>query len=189
MVTAAMKLKDTCSLKEKLRQPIRCIIKQRHHFTGKGLYSQSYGSSSIYVEMWELDHKEGWAPKNWCFLTVVLEKPLESPLIRKEIKPDHLKGNQHWIHNGRTDAEAEAPVLWPPDSKSWLIRKDPDAGKDWRQEEKRMTEDEMVGWQHQLNGHELKQTPETVKDRKPGRLQSVGSQGVRHNLVTEQQHN
>ena len=107
--------------------------------------------------MWELDHKEGWAPKNWCFWTVVLEKTLESPLDCKEIQPVNPKGNQSWIFIGRTDAEAEAPILWPPDVKSWLIWKDPDDEKDWRQEEKGTTEDEIVGWHHQLNGHEFEQ--------------------------------
>ena len=104
-------------------------------------------------------NKESWALKNWCFWTVVLEKTLESPLDCKEIQPVHSKGNQSWIVIGRTDAEAETPVLWPPDSKNWVIWKDPDAGKDWRQEEKRMTEDKMVGWHHPFNGHELGQTP------------------------------
>ena len=98
----------------------------------------------------ELDHKEGWVPKNWCFWTVMLEKTFESPLDCKEIQPVHPKGNQSWIFTGRADAAAEAPILWPPDAKSWLIRKDPDAGKDWKQEEKGMTEDEMVGWHHKL---------------------------------------
>ena len=111
------------------------------------------------VWMWALDHKEGWEPKNWCFWTVVLEKTLESPLDCKEIQPVHPKGDQSWIFIGRTDAEAEAPILWPPDGKSRLIRKDPDAGKHWRQEEKGTTEDEMVGWQHRLNGHEFEQAP------------------------------
>ena len=106
--------------------------------------------------MWELDHKETWAPKNWCFWTVMLEKTLGSPLDCKEIKPVHPKGNQPWIFIGRT--EAEAPILWPSDAKSWLIGKDPDTGKDWRQEEKGMTEDEMVGWHHWLSGHEFEQT-------------------------------
>ena len=115
------------------------------------------GFSSSHVQMWELDYKESWALKNWCFWTVVLEKTLESPLDSKEIKLVNPKGNQSWIFIGRTDAEAETPVLWPPDGKNWLIRKDPDAGKDWRQEEKGMTEDEMVGWHHQLNGHEFEQ--------------------------------
>jgi len=109
--------------------------------------------------MWELDHKESWAQKNWCFWTVVLEKTLESPLDCKEIKPVHPKGYQCWVFIGRTDAEAEAPILWPSDTKSWLIGEDPDAGKDWRQEEKGMTEDEMLGWHHQLDGHEFEQAP------------------------------
>ena len=110
-----------------------CIKKQRHHFTDEDLYSQSRGFSSSHVWMWELDHKEGWAPKNWCFRTVLLEKTLESPLDSKEVKPVHPKGNQPWIFIGRTVAEAEAPVLWPPDVKSRLIGKDPDAGQDWGQ--------------------------------------------------------
>ena len=111
---------------------------------------------SSHVWMWELDHKEGWVLKNWCLQLVVLEKTLENPLDSKEIK---LKGNQLWIFIGRTDAEAETPVLWPPDVKNWLIGKDLDAGKDWRREEKGMTEDEMVGWHHQLDGHEFEQAP------------------------------
>ena len=115
--------------------------------------------------MWELDYKESWAPKNWCFWTVVLEKTLESPLDCKEIQPVHPKGNQSWIFIGRTDAEAETPILWPPDAKSWLIGKVLYAGKDWRREEKGMTEGEMVGWHHWLNGHELSKLQETVKDR------------------------
>ena len=115
---------------------------------------QSYGFSSSHVWMWELDYKESWAPKNWCFWTAVLEKTLESPLDCKEIQPVHPKGDQSWIFLGRTDAEAETPILWPPDVKNWLIWKDPDAGKDWRWEEKGMTEDEMVGWHHRLNGRE-----------------------------------
>ena len=109
--------------------------------------------------MWELDHKEGWALKNWCFWTVVLEKTLESPLDYKEIKPVNPKGNQSWIFIGRTEAEAEAPILWPTDGKSWLTGKDPDAGRDCGQEEKGMTEDEMVGWHHRFNGHEFEQAP------------------------------
>ena len=109
--------------------------------------------------MWELDHNEGWGPKNWCFWTVVLEETLESPLDCREVKPVHPKGNQSWIFIRRTDAEAEAPVLWPPNVKSWVIRKDPDAGKDWRQEENGMTEDEMVGWHHRLSQREFEQGP------------------------------
>ena len=116
------------------------------------------GFSSSYERMWELVHKEGWAPKNWCFQIVVLEKTLESPLICKEIKPVNLKGNQPWIFIGRI-LEAEAPALWPPDVKSWLIGKDPDAGKDWRQKEKRVAENEMVRKHHRHNGHEFEQTP------------------------------
>ena len=107
--------------------------------------------------MWELDHKESWVPKNWCFRTVMLEKTLESPLDGKEIKPVNPKGNQSWILISRTDAEAETPKLWPPDAKNWLIWKHPDAGKDWRLEEKGMTEDVMVWWYHRLDGHEFEQ--------------------------------
>ena len=125
----------------------------------KLLYSQSYGFSSSHVWIWELDNKEGWVPKNECFWTMVLEKTLESPLDCKEIKPVSPKGNQFWIFIGRTDGKAEVPILWPPDSKSWLIRKDSDARKDWRQEEKGATEDEIVGWHHQLKGHEFEQAP------------------------------
>ena len=134
------------------------ILKSRHYFADKGPSNQSYGFSSSHVWMWELDHKESWVPKNWCFWTVVLEKTLESPLDCKEIKPVNTKGNQSWIFTGRTDVEAETPILWPPDSKNWFTGKDPDAEKDWGQEEKGTTEDEMVGWHHCLNGHELKQT-------------------------------
>ena len=129
--------------------------------TKKGPSSQGYGFSSGHVWMWELDYEESWSPKNWCFWTVVLEKTLESPLDSKEIKSVNPKGNQPWIFTGRVDAEAkaEAAILWPPDVKSWLIRKDSDAGKDRRQKEKGMTEDEMVGWHHWLSGHELQQAP------------------------------
>ena len=109
--------------------------------------------------MWELDHKESWGEKNWCFWTVVLEKTLESLLDCKEIKPVNPKGNQSWIYIGRTDAEAEAPILWPPDAKSWLTGNNPDAGKVWRWEEKGTTEDEMVRWHHQLDGHDFEQAP------------------------------
>ena len=111
--------------------------------------------SSSRVRMWELDHKESWGPKHWYFWTVVLEKTLESPLECKEIKPVNPKGNQSWIFIGRTDVEAETPIIWPPDAKSWLIWKDPGAWKDWRQEEKGTTQDEIVGWHHWLNGHEF----------------------------------
>ena len=117
------------------------------------------GFSSGHVWMWELDYKESWALKNWCFWTVVLERTLESPLDCKEIHPVHPKGHQSWLFIGGTDVEAETPILWPPDVKSWLIGKDPDAGKDWGQEKKGTTEDEMVGWHHQLSGHAFGWTP------------------------------
>ena len=132
--------------------------KQRHHFANEGPSGQSYGFSSGHKQMWELDHKEGWAPKNWCLWTVVLGKTLRSPWKSKEIKPVNPKGNQSWIFIGRTDTEA--PILWPPDAKRRLIRKDPDAGKDWGQEKKGVTEDELVGWHHWLNKHESEQTLE-----------------------------
>ena len=114
-----------------------------------------YNQNSSHVWMWELDYKESWVPKNWCFWTVVLKKTFESPLDSMEIQPVHPKGNQSWVFVGRTDVEAETPILWPPDAKNWLTGKDPDAGKDRGQEEKEMTEDEMVGWHHRLNGHEF----------------------------------
>ena len=143
--------------KESYDQPRQYIIKLRHYFANKGPFNQGYGFSSGHVwELWELDYKESWAPKNWCFWTVMLEKTHESPLDCKEIQPAHPKGDQSWVFIGRTDVEAETPVLWPPDAKSWLIREDPDVGKDWGQEEKGTTlEDKMVGWHHQLNGHEF----------------------------------
>ena len=131
------------------------IEKQRYYFANKIPSSQGYGFSSGHVWMWELDNKERWVLKNWCFWTVVLEKTLESPLASKEIQPVSPKGNQSWIFLGRTDAKAETPILWPPDAKNWLTGKYPDTRKDWRREEKGTTEDEMVGWHHQLNGHEF----------------------------------
>ena len=134
------------------------ILKSRD-IADKGQSSQSYGFSSSHVWLCELDYKESWAPKNWCFWTVVLQKTLERPLDCKEIQPVHPKENQFWIFTGRTYAKVETPKLWPPDGKNWLIGKDPDAQKDWRQEEKGMTEDEMVGWHHQLDGHEFEQDP------------------------------
>ena len=135
------------------------ILKSRDRFLNKDLYSQSYGFSSSRVWIWEMDYKEGWAWKNWLFQTVVLEKTLESPLDWKEIKPVNPERTQSWIFIGRTDAEAKAPIFWPTDAKNWLIGKDPDAGKDWKQEE-----DEMVGWHHQHNGHSLSKLWEIVKD-------------------------
>ena len=142
----------------------------------------------VYLDraLWELDHKEGWMPKNWCFRIVVLEKTLESPLDYKEIKPVNHKRNQLWILIGKTDAEA--PTLWPPDAKSQLIGKDPDAGRDWGQEEKGVTEDEMLGCHHWLNGLSLSKFWETVKDREAWSAAAIGSQRVRHDLANEQQH-
>ena len=144
--------------KDSYDQPRQHIKKQRYYFANKGLSSQGYGFSSGHVWIRGLDYKESWAPENWCFWTVVLEKTLESPLDCKEIQPVHPKGNQSWVFTGRTGAEAETPILWQPHAKSWLTGKDPDAGKDWRQEEKGTTEDEMVGWHHQLSGHEFEWT-------------------------------
>ena len=141
--------------KESYDQPRQHIKKQRHYFANKDPFSQGYGFSSGHEWMWDLDYKESWALKNWYFWTVVLEKTLESPLDFKEIQPVHPKGNQSWVFTGKTDVEAETPILWPPDVKNWLIWKDPDAGKDCRQEEKGMTEDEMAGWHHRLDGHEF----------------------------------
>ena len=127
--------------------------------------------------MWELDYKESWVLKNWCFWTMVLEKTLERPLDCKEIQPVHPKGNQSWIFIGRTDAEAETPIFWPPDRKNWLTGKDPDAGKDWRREEKGMTEDEMVEWtQLTQRTWVWVSSRELVMEWKPGVLQSMGSQ-------------
>ena len=131
------------------------ILKSRRYFADKGLSGQGYGFSTSYVWMWELDYKESWAPKNWCFWAAVLEKTLESPLDCKEIQPVHPKGDQSWVFIRRTDVEAETPLLWPPDAKSWLIWKAPDAGKDWGQEEMGTTLYEMVGWDRWLNGHEF----------------------------------
>ena len=145
--------------KKSYDKPRQHIRKQRCYFGNKGPSSQTYGFSTSHVWMWELDQKESWALKNWCFWTGVLEKTLESPLDNKEIKPVNPKGNQSRLFIGRTDdeAEAEGPILWPPDAKNWFIGKDPDAGKDWRQEEKGMTKDETGVWHHWLDGHEFEQ--------------------------------
>ena len=146
MVTTAMKWKDSTPWKKSYDQPRQHIKTQRHYFANKGPSSQSYVFfSSSHVWMWELDYKESWAPKNWCFWTVVLEKTLESPLDNKEIQPVYPKGNQSLIFIGRTDAEAETPIRWPPKVKNWLIWKDSDIGKDWWQEEKGTTEDKIFG--------------------------------------------
>ena len=150
MVTAAMKLKDACSFWKKSYDLLDSILKSRGITLPRKVHLVSYGFSSSHVWMWELDYKESWAPKTWCFWTVVLEKTLESPLDCKEIQPVHPNGNQSWMFIGSTDAEAETPIPWPPDAKNRLIRKDPDARKDWRWEEKRTTKHEMVGWHHRL---------------------------------------
>ena len=158
--------------------------KQRHYFANKGLSSQGYSFSSGQVWMWELDYKESWALKNWCFWTVVLEKTLESPLECKKIHPVHPKGDQSQVFTGRTDVEAETPILWPPHAKSWHIVKDPDAGKDWGQEEMGMREDEMVGWHHRLNGHGFGWTPEVGNGQ--GGLARCGSWGRKELDMTKQ---
>ena len=145
MVIVAMKLnKMLAPWKESYDQPRLHIKKQRHYFANKGPSSQGYGFSCGHVWMWELDSEESWVLKNWCFWTVVLEKTLESPLDCKETQRVHPKENQSWVFIGRSDDETETPILWPPRAKNWLIWKGPDAGKDWRREEKGMTEDEMV---------------------------------------------
>ena len=148
-------IKKRLFLGRKVMTNIDSIKKQRHYFASKGLSSQGYGFYSGHVWMWELDCEESWAPKNWCFWTVVLEKTLESPLDCEEIQPVHPKGDHSWVFIGRTDAEAETLILWPPHAKCWLIGKDPNAGRDWGQEEKGTTEDEMAGWHHWLNVHEF----------------------------------
>ena len=141
------------------RSTVESIILSLHYFANKGPSSQSYGFSSSHVWMWELDYEESWVLKNWCLWmgcwSPHLNGTLESPLACKAIQSVHPKGNESWIFIGRTDAEAETPILWPPDVKNWLIGKGPDAGKDWRQEEKGKTEDEMYGWHHWLKGHEF----------------------------------
>ena len=134
---------------------IQSSRKQRHYFANKGPSGQGYGLSSGHVWIWELDCEESWVPKNWCFWTMVLEKTPESPLDCKKIQPVHPKGDQSSVFIGRTDVKAETPVLWPPHARSWLIGKDPDAGRDLGHEENGTTEDEMAGWHHQLDGHEF----------------------------------
>ena len=183
MVTAAMKLKDAYSLEGKLWLPRQHIQKQRHYFANKVKSSQGYGFSSGHVWMWELDCEESWASKNWCFWTVVLEKMLESPLECKEIQPVHSEGDQPWDFFGRNDAEAETPVLWPAPEKSWLIGKDSDAGKDWGQEEKGTTEDEMASWHHLLYGSEFVWTPGV--DDGQGGLASCNSWGHKESDTIE----
>ena len=184
--------------KKSYDQPRQHIKKQRHYFVSNGPSSQGYGFSSGHVWMWKLGYKKSWALKNWCFWTVVLEKTLESPLDCKDIQPVHPKGDQSKVFIGRTDVEAETPILWPPDAKSWLIWKDPDAGKGWGQEEKGMIEDEMVGggegddrgWDGWMAS--LSRWTWVVVDSgscwwigRRGVLQFMGLQRVRHDWVTE----
>ena len=169
--------------KESYDQRRQHIKKQRLYFSYKGPSSQSYGFSSSHVWMWELDYKESWVLKNWCFWSVVLEKTLESPLDCKEVQPVHPKGDQSWVFIARTDVETETPTLWPADAKSWLIWKDPNAGKNWRQEDKGTTEDEMVGWYHWVNGHEFGWTL-WVGDGQ-GSLVSCGSWDCKESDMTE----
>ena len=147
-------IKRRLLLGRKVMTNLDSIKKQRHYFANKGPSSQSHGFSSNHIWMWELDHKASRGSKNWCFWTVVLEKTLENPVDCKVIQPVNPKGNQSWIFIGMTDAEAETSILWLPDMKNWHFGKDPDARNDWRQEEKGLTEDEMVGWHHWLDGHE-----------------------------------
>ena len=148
MVIVAMKLKDTCSFVRKSMANLDNIKKQKHRFVKKDPSGQGYVFSCSHVWMWELDYKESWAPKNWCYWTVVLEKALKSPLDYKKTQPVNPKGNQSWIFIGRSDAETEILILWPPDAKNQLIGKDPDAGKDWKQEEKGRRGDR--GWDGRL---------------------------------------
>ena len=185
MVTAAMKLKDAFSLAGRLWKPRQHIKKKKHHFANKCPYSQSYGFSSVHVQIWELDHKEGWVPKNWFFQIVALEKTLESSLDCKEIQPVHPKGDQSWVFTGRTDVEAETPILWPPSVKSWLIGKSLMLGKI---EGGKRRGRQRMRW---LDGITGTNTWVWVNSGswwwtgRPGLLWFMGSQRVGHNWMTE----
>ena len=173
-----MKSEDNCFWQENYGKPRQCVEKHRYYSVDKGPYSQGYGPSSGQIQLWKVDHKEGRAPKNWYLLTVVLEK---------EIKPVNLKGNQPWILTGRTDPEAEVPVFWPPDVNSWLIEKVPAAGKDWGQKKRRASENEMAGWHHQCNRHELEET--LVDGERQGSLACCSPWGRKELNITGQLNN
>ena len=172
-------------LKKSYDKPKQYIKKQRHHFDNKCLYSQIYVFSNIHIWMWKLDHKEGLELKSWYFWIMVLDKTFESSLDCKEIKPVDPKGNQPWIFVGRADDEAEAPIVLPPDAKSQYIGRAPAAGKDWGQEEEKATEDEMVGWHYQNNGHEFEQILQDSKGQRSLACFSSWGHRVGQNSVTE----
>ena len=176
-------IKRRLLLRRKVMTNLDSIFKSRDITLPTKVCLVNYGFSSSHVWMWELDCEESWAPKNWCFWTVVLEKTLESPLDCKKIQPFHPKGDQSWVFFGRTDAKAETPIFWPPDAKSWLIGKDSDAGRDWGKKENGTTEDEIAGWHHQLDGWDLEWTP-GVGDGQGG-LACCSSWGHKESDTTE----
>ena len=184
-VTAAMKLRHLL-LGRIAMTNLNSVLKSREITLPTEVHLVKAMVFPLVVWMWELDHKEGWSPKNWCFWTMVLEKTPESSLDSKEIKLVNPKGNQHWMFLERTYAEAELPILWLPDAKSQLIGKDPDAGKDWRQEQKRVAENKMVGWYHWLNGHEFEQTLGDSEGLGSLACCSPWGHRVEHNLANEQ---